>query len=405
VLTLSISGALALIALAYSVLLAFKLLTQASGDTTANVLLAAVCFSMAVWTWSSLARDLQLYLHAPHLLYVATPAFFLLGPALLTYTKRITVGTDPFEQRSSWLHLAPLVLFIVVAIPFYRLGAGEKLNIYHGTQMANSGLSIMLVLMTPHMLIYTLLCLRPIRHYESRAQDTFSDLERGNLRWLKRLCVGMLILIVLDVFLPSLLHVVKWDTGGIDRAALMRMCLLLYTMFLAYSALGQPPFMYKATLQANEAPAPRAEQLGAPIAPEENEPVEKYARSGLRDDSAQYYVEKLHTLMRERKAYLDCNLTLRGLATMLNLRPHHLSQILNEQLGKSFYDYINEFRVSYAKELMTASVNPEMSVLDIAFASGYNNKVSFYNAFKRYVGMTPTRYREEKSAPGIPQRQ
>jgi AraC-like DNA-binding protein len=103
--------------------------------------------------------------------------------------------------------------------------------------------------------------------------------------------------------------------------------------------------------------------------------------------------------------FLDCDLTLRTLAGMLKLRPHHLSQILNEQLGKSFYDFINEHRVVHAKGLLTANADTAMSILDIAFASGYNNKVSFYNAFRRFVGMTPTRYREEKNALDIPQQQ
>jgi AraC-like DNA-binding protein len=109
--------------------------------------------------------------------------------------------------------------------------------------------------------------------------------------------------------------------------------------------------------------------------------------------------------MRDQKAFLDCDLTLRTLAGLLKLRPHHLSQILNEQLGKSFYDFINEHRVAHAKELLAANADAAIPILDIAFASGYNNKVSFYNAFKRFVGVTPTRYREEKNALSIPPQQ
>jgi AraC-like DNA-binding protein len=84
------------------------------------------------------------------------------------------------------------------------------------------------------------------------------------------------------------------------------------------------------------------------------------------------------------------------LAAKIKLRPHHLSQILNEQLRKSFYDYINEHRVAHAKQLLATDAYASMSILDIAFASGYKNKVSFYTAFKRFVGMTATRYREEQ---------
>jgi AraC-like DNA-binding protein len=405
VLSLSLSGALALIALAYSVLLAFKLLTRSNGDAIANSLLAAFCFSMVAWTWSTLARDLGLYLRAPHLLYAATPGFFLLGPALFAYTKRITVGTNPFDHHRSWMHLLPFSLFIVAAIPFYRLNATEKLHIFQGAQSVNASLGIMLALMFPHMLTYTLMCFRPIRHYEALARDNFSDLEHGNVRWLRRLCIGMLILLILDVSLPRLLLAMHWNTSGIDPAAIMRMCLLLYIVFIAFSALGQPPYMYKATAHAEELPAQSAEVPIPPFESEEKEQIEKYARSGLRDDSARYYVDKLHALMRDQRVFLDCDLTLRTLAGMLKLRPHHLSQILNEQLGKSFYDFINEHRVVHAKGLLTANADTAMSILDIAFASGYNNKVSFYNAFRRFVGMTPTRYREEKNALDIPQQQ
>jgi AraC-like DNA-binding protein len=405
VISLSLSGALALIALAYSGLLAFKLLAQSNGDTIANTLLATFCLSMAAWMWGTLARDMGLYVSAPHFLYVVTPAFYLVGPVLFAYTKRITVGSNPFDPHRSWSHLAPFVLFIVAAIPFYRLSATEKLHIFQGTQTVNIFLAVMLGLMVPHMLVYTLMCLRPIRRYEVVARDNFSDLERGNLRWLKRLCVGMLILLILDVSLPSLLLAMNWNISGIDRAAIMRMCLLLYIVFIAFSALGQPPFMYKETLHVDEAPVPSGDASGSPFEAEEKEQIEKYARSGLRDDSARYYVGKLHALMRNDKTYLDCDLTLRTLANMLKLRPHHLSQILNEQLGKSFYDYVNEHRITHAKELLADKANVAMSILDIAFASGYNNKVSFYNAFKRFVGMTPTRYREQQAALTDSQRQ
>jgi AraC-like DNA-binding protein len=402
VLSVSLSGILALIALAYSLLLAFKLLTQSNGDMIANLLLAAVCFSMATWMWGTLARDLGLYLREPHFLYVVTPAFFLLGPALFAYTKRITVGANPFDHRRSWMHLLPFALFILAAIPFYRLNAIEKLHIFQGAQAVNAWLGVMLLLMVPHMLTYTLMCFRPTRRYEALARDNFSDLEHGNVRWLRRLCVGMLILLILDVSLPRLLLAMHWNTSGIDPAAIMRMCLLLYIVFIAFSALGQPPYMYKATVHVEELPAQSAEAPIPLFECEEKEQIEKYARSGLRDDSARYYVDKLQALMRDQKAFLDCDLTLRTLAGMLKLRPHHLSQILNEQLGKSFYDFINEHRVAHAKELLTANADAAMTILDIAFASGYANKASFYNAFKRFVGMTPTRYRED-SALDVPQ--
>jgi AraC-like DNA-binding protein len=397
VLTFSPSGVLTLIALAYSLLLAFKLLTQSGGDTIANALLASVCFSMSAWTATSLARDLGLYVSNPHLIYIVTPMFYLLGPALLAYTKRITIGTHPFGHPLAWMHLIPFALFIIAAVPFYRLDAEEKLRIFQGTQSAGVFLGMLLLIMLPHMLIYTLLCLRPIRRYEKSAKDHFSDIEYGNLRWLKRLCVGMLVLVLMDGFLSRLIAMTPWAIDAISPSFVMRMGLLFYVVFFAFSALGQPPFMYRENAEAEDSPANNAMLPDTFPVAEETEQREKYARSGLRDDSARYYVAKLHALMRDQKVYLDCDLTLRTLAAKVNLRPHHLSQILNEQLRNSFYDYINEHRVAHAKQLLTADTRAAMSILDVAFASGYKNKVSFYSAFKRFVGTTPTQYRDEQT--------
>jgi AraC-like DNA-binding protein len=390
VITISFSGALTLIALAFSLLLAFKLLTQSGGDTIANALLATVCFALSVWTATSLARDLGLYAKYPHLMLTVTPGFYLLGPALLAYTQRITTGRHPFAFSRSWLHLIPFTLFVIAAIPFYQLNADEKLRFFQEMKPASLPIGIMLAIMVPQMFIYSFLCLRPIRQYQAKAKDHFSDLERGNLRWLKRLCIGMLILVFMDAVLGRLMVIIPWTIDAVNPSTVMRVGLLFYILFLAFSALGQPAFMYIEAARSED----------TPVEPDTS-PAEKYARSGLREDSAQYYVAKLQTLMNEQKVFLDCDLTLRTLSAQLKLRPHHLSQILNEQLKQSFYDFINEHRIAYAKDLLISK--PEMSILDVSFASGYQNKVSFYSAFKRFVGGTPTRYREEHTrAPSPP---
>jgi AraC-like DNA-binding protein len=118
----------------------------------------------------------------------------------------------------------------------------------------------------------------------------------------------------------------------------------------------------------------------------------KYEKSSLRMDSAAYYGDKLKRLMEEERYFLDNAVSPRTLAKKINVSGHHLSQILNEQFQKTFYDFINEQRVEFAKGLLLRDKNTP--VLDIAFESGFNNKVTFYNAFKRYVGMTPTEYRK-----------
>ncbi len=100
---------------------------------------------------------------------------------------------------------------------------------------------------------------------------------------------------------------------------------------------------------------------------------------------------RLKSLMEEERAYCDEDLTLARLAAMLDLSTHQLSEYLNRHLQKSFYGYLNEYRIREAKALLKED---QRSVLDIALAVGYNSRSAFYRAFREETGMTPRRYAE-----------
>ncbi len=103
-------------------------------------------------------------------------------------------------------------------------------------------------------------------------------------------------------------------------------------------------------------------------------------------------LEKLRRAMEEGKAYLDPDLTLTALADKLGMPRNRLSRLINETIGKSYNDFINGYRVKESKALLE-SADPGMDVLGVAFESGFNSKATFYAAFKRMTGMTPSEYR------------
>ena len=63
--------------------------------------------------------------------------------------------------------------------------------------------------------------------------------------------------------------------------------------------------------------------------------------------------------------------------------------------NKNFFDYINSYRVAEAKEKIAKE--PAQTLLQIAYAVGFNSKNSFNSAFKKHVGMTPSAYRKKAS--------
>ncbi|MFK8005838.1 MAG: helix-turn-helix domain-containing protein, partial [Saprospiraceae bacterium] len=118
----------------------------------------------------------------------------------------------------------------------------------------------------------------------------------------------------------------------------------------------------------------------------------KYKKSFLKKGEAQKYYTILEKYMVEEKPYLQGNLTLRQLAQLINLHPNYLSELLNEKIGKNFSEYINHFRVETFKTLAQEPKNTHLSLLGLAYESGFNSKTAFNTFFKKETGMTPKQF-------------
>ena len=101
--------------------------------------------------------------------------------------------------------------------------------------------------------------------------------------------------------------------------------------------------------------------------------------------------------MVEEKPYLDYQLTLQKLADQIQIPEKELSLLINHYLNKHFFDFINEYRINDAKTLLKDVTKKEVTVLEIVYQVGFNSKSSFYTAFKKVTGQTPTAYRKSVS--------
>ncbi len=119
----------------------------------------------------------------------------------------------------------------------------------------------------------------------------------------------------------------------------------------------------------------------------------KYAKSGLGPKRIEQYKQRLERLIEDEALYLRPDLTLPHLAGRLDCSVNHVSQVINAGLGMSFFDWISQHRIEHAKTLLTqADAQP---VLSIAYAVGFNSNSAFYTAFRKWVGTTPTAYRDK----------
>ena len=103
--------------------------------------------------------------------------------------------------------------------------------------------------------------------------------------------------------------------------------------------------------------------------------------------------QELLRLMEERKLYLNPKLTLADLAQEMHINRTYLTTVLNRDIGKSFYDFVNEFRITEACSIIDALPPTERPKLaDVASRSGFNSLSTFKRSFLKVKGMLPSQY-------------
>ena len=105
--------------------------------------------------------------------------------------------------------------------------------------------------------------------------------------------------------------------------------------------------------------------------------------------------ETLTSYMKQEKPYLNEDCTLQYIAEQTGISGHHLSNVLNNKLKKSFSDFINEYRIEESKEILKASNDNNLTIEAVGFECGFGSKSSFNKVFKRHTQLTPSQYRQK----------
>lgn len=121
--------------------------------------------------------------------------------------------------------------------------------------------------------------------------------------------------------------------------------------------------------------------------------VEKYKGSGLTEENLQLYKDKLLQAMEQQQLFLDSELTMFEVAEAIGVRPNHLSQIINSQFGLNFFNFVNKYRIDEAKRLLLSDA--DLSIITVAFDSGFKSASTFYSAFSKFTGTNPNQFRRQ----------
>jgi len=348
--------------------------------TTANRLIAAWLFLFCTELVFALLNRTVLEMYSfPFITFVY-------GPILYLYVHHMIV---PSRKFSYWnlLHFIPFLVFFAVSVIFRKKPMFDDLS---GFFVIDRFISLRIVYSICFFLsitVYSALSFFEIRRHQKRLHDIVSFTpSQITLNWLKILSITF-----------YLGYVVVFILGGIEIFAgllpfdpyLMTFVIITFFSFLySFYAIRQHEIFDSSGSESEET---------------ENNVVEsqvKYARSGLRYDQADEYLQKLLAFMEEEKPFLDGELTIHELSKKTGIPRHFITEVLNEKHGRNFFTFVNEYRV---KEVIVRINDPKFqhyTILAIAFDSGFNSKSTFNTIFKSYTGKTPSQYRSELDTSG-----
>ena len=104
------------------------------------------------------------------------------------------------------------------------------------------------------------------------------------------------------------------------------------------------------------------------------------------------YSARLIAYISEDEPYLNPDLSLRELASQIEIHPNHLSWLLNNNFGKNYNDFINKYRIEAFKLNAKAPKNANLTIEGLAYESGFNSKTVFNTSFKKATGLTPKQF-------------
>lgn len=122
--------------------------------------------------------------------------------------------------------------------------------------------------------------------------------------------------------------------------------------------------------------------------------IEKYKDSILTKSESKKLATDLVDIMQNKKPYLKESISLKILSIELKTHPKILSQVINENFDKNFFDYINSYRIEDAKILLADMNYKDYKIYEIMYQVGFNSRSSFNTSFKKNTGITAKQYRE-----------
>ncbi|WP_298756885.1 AraC family transcriptional regulator [uncultured Psychroserpens sp.] len=300
------------------------------------------------------------------------PIRLSIGPLFLLYTIKLTQR----NKLSVWkvaVHFIPAFISVILFFPFFFLGQTDKANLFSNYVPFGNSLfiktSLISMVSVVSMFAYVLISVRKIAKYR-RLTEQYHSNERGiwvfYFQRFSFICLIVLFGYVIAVFLRQLQI---FDASNLFY--IMSLLLTINLIALTVIVIMQNKIIpFELSIIENENSVDKPDEININI--------------------DQKNLDRINFIMTQKQLFLDFDFTINDLAEELEMPAYVVSKIINNGFNKTFFRYVNEFRVEHAKHLLLTT---NIKILAVALDSGFSNKASFHRTFKRIVETTPYNYR------------
>jgi AraC-like DNA-binding protein len=349
-------------------------------------------FSLFIFNflYSNIDSVIQNY---PHTTLILGGLPFLFGPLHLIYIGELTESRFKFDQFH-WLHFLPFILYKIYYLQAFFISGDELTNIINRIDQNILPLHITIsnIVVAIIGFSYMIKALGVFNRYYEKIRHTFSSLDKINLKWL-RFFTYVALFVWSIVFIRSGLMLMEITLDFL--APLVPLLTSLFVYAIGYIGMSKTEIFVQPDISENISQADElASELDEAKATLTSE-VQKYRKSGLTEQKAEEYLQKIKSLMEKEHIYTDPDITLRDLSAMIGASTHNISEVINTRLNQNFFDFINHYRVQKVKKDLVDKNKDHLTLFGIAIEAGFNSKSGFNAIFKRYTDKTPSEYRKQ----------
>ncbi len=351
---------------AFQGLVLFVLLISDKRVNYASKLLGVFCLMIA----STFALPLIFDAGNGPLAWLIAPMVFL--PACyggVTYLYCRTAITGSPLKLLDLLHLIPLVICYLLnyEILFSTEKALEFLAMPNDATLIKA---ITAAIIFAQIVVYIILTISMIVYYQKKAKQTLSSYNPDIFKWLWSLMAFAVFSWGLSIFFNYISRI-----PSINVITYATMVLMVY--FIGFVQWRNPGIFHIKKLEKQ--PEIKASQdVSGGI-------LDQEMRSSI--------LQTVQEQVKEQSLYRNSELTLASLAEEVGVSIHHLSETINQQGGKNFNQFINEYRVAEVCEQLKQK--SDRKLIDLALDAGFSSKSSFNATFKKLTGKTPSVFRQE----------